>query len=130
TIEYVQTISQALDYLFRTGKYADQTSAPAPDLILLSLDLPDEGGIELLQIVRAYVRTQKIPIVLLAQASTLIPALEKSPLDVNRFIVKSRNRAEFRQAVAHAVAYWLEPVTPYQAKTSRNNPSAYAAAHR
>ena len=128
TIEYVKTVSQALDYLFHTGKYTDPTSAPVPDLILLSLDLPNEGGIELLQISKAYIRTQKIPIVLLAEASTLIPALEKSPLDINRFIVKSRNPEEFMQAVAHAVAYWLEPDSAHRAMTSEDNPSDYAAA--
>lgn len=109
TVEYVRTMPQALDYLFHTGTYTDQASAPEPDLMLLSLDLPDEGGIELLQISNAYIRTQKIPVVLMAEASTLIPALEKSPLDVNRFIVKSRNREEFTQAVARAVTSWLEP---------------------
>jgi CheY-like chemotaxis protein len=129
TIAYVKTVSQALDYLFHTGQYADQTSSSMPDLILLSLDLPDEGGIELLQISSAYMRTQKIPIVLMAEASTLIPALEKSPLDVNRFIVKSGKREEFTQAVSRAVAYWLEPDAAHHAMTSADNLSGYAVAH-
>src|SRR5260221_5707358 len=56
-IEYVRTVSQALDFLFHTGNFTSQIAEPTPDLMLLSLDLPNEGSIELLRIIKAYVRT-------------------------------------------------------------------------
>jgi DNA-binding NarL/FixJ family response regulator len=112
--------------LFHTGSFTSQISAPTPDLILLSLDLPQEGGIELLRIIKAYVRTQKIPIVLLGDASTLIPRLEKSPLDINRFVVKSGNREVFTQAVTRAVSYWLDADASHVTSAGADNASAYA----
>ncbi len=107
SIEQANSVPQALDFLFHTGKYTFQRYEDMPDLIVLSLDLPNDGSMELLRILKAYIRTQRMPILLLAEASTLIPALEKSPLEINRFIIKSENHEEFVSALSSAAAYWL-----------------------
>src|SRR5258706_721279 len=129
-IEYVRTVSQALDFLFHTGNFTSQIAEPTPDLMLLSLDLPNEGSIELLRIIKAYVRTQKIPIVLLGEASTLIPRLEKSPLDINRFVVKSGNHEAFMQAITRAVSYWLDTDAGHSASAGEDNASTYTVSER
>src|SRR5436190_2094107 len=82
SIECVNSLPQALDFLFHTGHRSFQIYEQKPDFIVMSLDLPDEGSLELLRILKAYLHTQKIPILLLANAATLIPTLENSPLDI------------------------------------------------
>jgi CheY-like chemotaxis protein len=40
---------EALDYLFRQGKYSDPELSPVPHLILLDLRLPKVDGLEVLE---------------------------------------------------------------------------------
>src|SRR5206468_1403983 len=67
SIEYASTVPQALDFLFRTGKYANRISAHPPNLVVLSLNLPNDGSRELLRVLKAYTRIQTIPVVVLAE---------------------------------------------------------------
>src|SRR5712691_2684046 len=55
----------ALDFLFGTGVYVDRPLDVLPRLILLDLWLPKVNGLEVLRIVKSYMRTQVIPIVVL-----------------------------------------------------------------
>jgi len=54
--------AEALDFLFRKGKYAD---APRPNLILLDLRLPKVSGMDVLKEIKEDERLRKIPVVVL-----------------------------------------------------------------
>ncbi len=58
--------AEALDYLFREGKYAGKSSASRPNLILLDLRLPKIDGLEVLRRIKTDDRTRSIPVVVLA----------------------------------------------------------------
>ena len=45
SIEYVNRLPQALDFLFHTGKYSSQTYEQKPDLIVIGLDLPNDDSV-------------------------------------------------------------------------------------
>ena len=57
---------EALDYLLRKNRYADETMAPAPDLILLDLNLPKRDGREVLRIIKADPSLKDLPVVIVS----------------------------------------------------------------
>ncbi|HMR67711.1 MAG TPA: response regulator, partial [Anaerolineae bacterium] len=56
---------EALDYLFGTGTYAGRDPLVLPQLVLLDLNLPRLGGLDVLRRIRADERTQLLPVVIL-----------------------------------------------------------------
>ena len=54
---------EALDYLFRRGKYTDPGENPQPHLILLDLRLPKIDGIQVLKEIKSNRNVKSIPIV-------------------------------------------------------------------
>ena len=58
-IYHVKDGEEALDYLFRRGHYAERSSSPTPNLILLDLRLPKIDGIDVLKEIKKQRRHQK-----------------------------------------------------------------------
>ena len=54
--------ADAVDFLFRRGRYAD---APRPDIILLDLNLPKKDGRQVLSEIKAEPSLAQIPVVVL-----------------------------------------------------------------
>src|SRR5436189_3430661 len=59
---------EAMDYLFSTGKYAGRRPELMPQLVLLDLNLPKVGGLDVLRHIRADPRTRVLPVVILTSA--------------------------------------------------------------
>lgn len=64
-IHVVRDGAAALDYLFCAGEYAHRQRSDQPQMILLDLNLPKVGGLEVLERVKADPRTRSIPVVVL-----------------------------------------------------------------
>src|SRR3990172_7519443 len=56
---------EALDYLYHQGKYQDPAASPRPGMILLDLNLPKLGGLEVLQQVKQNEELKSIPVIVL-----------------------------------------------------------------
>ena len=59
---------EALDYLFAEGEYAGQQHE-LPSVVLLDLKLPKVDGLQVLQRMRADVRTRRVPVVILTSSN-------------------------------------------------------------
>src|SRR5207245_10239331 len=57
--------AEALDYLLGKGAYADRDVKDLPQIILLDLNLPKIGGLEVLRAIRANELTKVLPVVIL-----------------------------------------------------------------
>jgi CheY-like chemotaxis protein len=57
--------AEALDYLFCNGRFAERRVEDRPHLVLLDLDLPKVGGLEVLRRIKADERTKSIPVAVL-----------------------------------------------------------------
>jgi two-component system response regulator len=98
---------EALDFIFREGRYADRRSAEGPKLILLDLKLPKMDGIEVLRRLKKDPRSSSIPVVMLTSSREERDILESYKLGVNSYIVKPVDFEQFTKAVQQIGLYWL-----------------------
>ena len=106
---------EALEYLFATGKHTGQDVSNLPALVLLDLQLPRLGGLEVLRQIRADPRTSRLPVVILTTSKEEQDVAQSYDLGANSYIRKPVDFTQFAQAVEHLGLYWLvlnEPAPP------------------
>jgi two-component system, response regulator len=110
--------AEALAYLFDCD--GDSHDAPHPALILLDLNLPKVGGLEVLRRMRADARTQLIPVVVLTSSKLDEDILDSYRNGANAYVRKPVKFADFADAVKAVGVFWLllnEPVPPRAAES-------------
>jgi CheY-like chemotaxis protein len=114
-IDVVRDGQQALDYLFRSGEYADRDGPDLPTVVLLDIGLPRLTGLEVLQRLRADERTRLLPVVMLTSSDEDADRLASYENGANSFVRKPLAFGEFAETVARLGVYWLalnEPLPP------------------
>ncbi len=97
---------EALDFLFRRGKYQG-SSEITPRLILLDLKLPKVDGIEVLSSIKSHDQLRKIPVVILTSSREEPDIKTCYQLGANSYIVKPVDFDKFIDAVCELGLYWL-----------------------
>ena len=105
-VHVVRDGAEALEYIFRSGAYAERTTEN-PKLILLDLKLPKVDGIEVLRQVRSDRRTRLVPVVVLTSSSEERDIVETYSLGVNSYIVKPVDFEQFNDVTRRLGFYWL-----------------------
>jgi CheY-like chemotaxis protein len=98
---------EALDYLYRRGRYAAARDQPLPALILLDLNLPGADGRSVLSTIKGDPQLACIPVIIVTSSA--------NPKDIdtcyqngaNSYLVKSVNFLKFRQQIGVLTDYWL-----------------------
>jgi len=86
---------------------------PLPAVVLLDLNLPKIGGLEVLRRVRADARTALIPVVVLTSSKLEEDILDSYRNGANAYVRKPVNFADFAEAIITLGVFWLlmnEPV--------------------
>lgn len=99
--------SEALDYLFGEGAYADRDSGDPPQVVLLDLKLPKIDGLQVLRKVRADERTRLVPVVILTSSDEERDVIEGYRLGANSYVRKPVDFNDFSEAVGRLGLYWL-----------------------
>jgi two-component system response regulator len=99
--------SEALEFLFCTGKYQGREASRMPSVILLDLKLPKLSGLDVLQRMRADPRTRFIPVVVLTSSSEDEDMLRSYELGANSYVRKPVEFSAFATAVGQLGIYWL-----------------------
>ena len=100
--------AEALDYLFATGPYEGRDLQGAmPQVILLDLELPKVGGLEVLRRIRADERTRLLPTVVFTSSEEQADVIDGYGLGANSYIRKPVEVGAFRAAVAELGMYWM-----------------------
>lgn len=99
--------AEALDYLFGRGAYTGRDSRDTPQVILLDMNLPRIGGLEVLRQLRADARTRLTPVVVLTSSQEDQDVVISYTLGANSFIRKPVDFVQFSEAIRQLGLYWL-----------------------
>jgi CheY-like chemotaxis protein len=97
--------AEALDYLFRRGKFKARSGGD-PVVVLLDNHMPKVNGLEVLKIMKADVRLRMIPVVVLTSSRETPDLLEFYRHGVNAYVVKPVGFAEFMKAIQQLGIFW------------------------
>lgn len=98
---------EALDYLFGTGTFAGRDVALLPQVILLDLNLPRLGGLEVLRRLRSEPATATIPVVVLTSSKEDRDLVDSYRLGANSYVRKPVDFVAFVEAARQLGLYWL-----------------------
>ena len=99
--------AEALDYLFGSGAYAGRDLSILPQVVLLDLNLPRIGGLDVLRRIRADDRTKLLAVVVLTSSKEEEDIVGSYSLGANSFVRKPVEFEEFMQAVKTLGLFWL-----------------------
>ena len=106
-IIWVKDGQEALDYLFCKGQYADRVETAIPKLVLLDLNMPKVGGIDVLKAIRNNPVTKKMTVVILTTSKEEYDISSAYEIGVNSYIVKPVQFSDFTETVKNLGMYWL-----------------------
>lgn len=108
TLHIVSDGEEALEFLYRRGKYAD---AVRPDLVLLDLNLPRKDGREVLERVKTDEDLKRIPVVVLTTSKAEEDILRAYGLYANCYITKPVDFEQFANVVRAIENFWFTVVS-------------------
>ncbi len=109
-LTFVKDGKELMDYLYEQGKYATDTSAPRPCLIILGLNLPYKDGREALAEIKSNPDLRSIPVVVLSSSQDEEDILRTYNLGVAGFIIKPVTFESLVEIVTTLNQYWFEIV--------------------
>lgn len=106
-IHVLRETGAIMDFIFRRGVYQDQAPLPPETLILISLSLSADHGIDILRKLKADERTRAFPVIMLASSHEERGAMQSYKLGASGCIVKPVDMNKFIEAVAELRLGWL-----------------------
>ena len=97
--------AEALDYLYRRGKYQSRGDAN-PAVMLLDIKMPKVDGIEVLRQLKGDENFKALPIVMLTSSREESDLIHSYNLGVNAYVVKPVNFQSFVKAVRELGVFW------------------------
>jgi CheY-like chemotaxis protein len=107
---------EALDYLHRRGKFANQNGAQ-PLVVFLDLKMPKVDGLEVLKKMKEDEKLRLIPVVILTSSREETDLIKSYCLGANAFVVKPVGFEQFADAIRQLGMFWaiLNEAPPVQA---------------
>lgn len=106
-MDVVQDGVEAMAFLRKEGKYV---KANRPDLILLDLNLPRKGGLEVLKDIKEDEELKRIPVVILTTSQAEQDVLKSYDHHANAYVTKPVDLNQFISVVKAIEGFWLEIV--------------------
>jgi CheY-like chemotaxis protein len=106
-IDVISNGVEALAFLRREGQYKD---AAHPDLILLDLNLPRKGGLEVLAEIKADNALKLIPVVILTSSQAEQDIVQSYDLYANAYVTKPVSFEQFIAVIKSIKGFWIEIV--------------------
>lgn len=97
--------AEALDYLFRRGKFAYEPPS-LPIVVLLDLKLPKIDGLEVLREIKSHESLMVIPVVMLTSSREESDLASSYRGGVNAYVVKPVEFQQFVDAIKQTGNFW------------------------
>ena len=104
-VEVVRDGEEALDYLFRRGKFATRPDGN-PVVVLLDLTMPKVNGLEVLHRIKTDEKLKTIPVVALTSSRESPDVRRCYDYGVNAYVVKPVGFPDFINAVKQLGIFW------------------------
>jgi two-component system response regulator len=99
--------AEALDYLFGTGAHAGRDLGNMPQVVLLDLNLPRIGGLDVLKRIRQDERTKFLAVVVLTSSKEDEDLIRSYSTGANAYVRKPVDFQQFTEAVKTLGLFWL-----------------------
>lgn len=96
---------EALDYLYKRGKYADSVNGNLA-VIMLDIKMPRMNGIEVLRHIRSDPKFNLIPVIMVTSSREEKDLVESYKLGANSYVVKPVDIVQFIEAIKVLGQYW------------------------
>ena len=104
-VDVVRDGAEALDYLFRRGRFADRPP-DYPALLILDNNMPLVDGLEVVRQIKTDDRLKTIPVVMLTSSHEQGDLFKSYELGVNAYVIKPVKFYDFVNAVREIGAFW------------------------
>lgn len=109
-IVFVEDGVELLDYLHRRGRYAAPGAARHPELVILDLNMPKKGGLEVLEEIKRDEALRLIPVVVLTTSRAPEHVSRSYELGGNGYITKPDSYKELVELMTNLERYWFQTV--------------------
>jgi CheY-like chemotaxis protein len=99
--------NEALDYVFRRGRYAEPGAAERPGLVLLDIKLPKVDGYKVLRQIKDDPDLCSIPVIMLTTSAREEEIASCYEAGANSFVTKPVQFGEFMQKLRTLKLYWV-----------------------
>jgi len=99
--------AEALDYIFARGTHSARDAMDLPEIVLLDLNLPKIGGLDVLRRIRTDEATKWLPVIILTSSKEERDLAAGYENGANSYVVKPVDFTQFSEAVRMLGLYWL-----------------------
>lgn len=105
-IQWVRDGREALEWLFREGRYAGREPGD-PKLVVLDINMPGLNGLQVLDRIRTNPATKAIPVVLFSTSEMPVDMRMGYDRGANSYVVKPLDHKAFAELLAVVGRYWI-----------------------
>jgi CheY-like chemotaxis protein len=117
-VDVVGDGEKALTFLRRQGAFAQ---APRPLLVLLDMNLPRKGGLEVLDEMSADPELRELPVMVLTTSAVQSEVDRAQSLRIKDYLVKPFNVDEYFQVIREKVGPWITGLRQHPSDESRTH---------
>ena len=104
-VTVVRDGAEALDYIYRRGKYSERGSG-LPCVILLDIKMPKIDGLEVLKQIKSDPVLRHIPVVILTSSKEDSDRMRSYNQGANAFVIKPVDCQQFHDALKTLGVFW------------------------
>ncbi len=107
-LRFVEDGEELLEYLNRSGRYAEPGAAPRPGLILLDLNMPRVDGRQALGSIKADPALRRIPVVVMTTSQAEEDIVRSYDLGANSYVTKPVTFERLVDLMKAMGNFWIE----------------------